>query len=354
MKSYKTVFSKKSLWCILVISTIISFSVLLFFGREIYQQAPPLPTEVQGTNGSSIFTLADIQRGQNVWQSLGGMQKGSIWGHGSYLAPDWSADWLHREAESMLKLSSEERYGITFDELDKPEQEAQKARLQVEIRENTWNNVTGVINVSDRRAQAIEQVARHYANIFQTIDSDASRELRQQYAFSTVVILNDADMHALSSFIFWTSWSAVTNRPDDNISYTSNWPYDPLVGNTPPASLLIWSLLSIVLLIGAIAALVWFYVQQYDIWRRDLEPEDGVATENLLANARQTPSMRATAKYFWTAVVFPTCLGGVSYSIFLNYGLRLLNNFNPNPQIFKSTYGFSNSNPLLYIEILRS
>lgn len=302
MKSYKTVFSKKSLWCILVISTIISFSVLLFFGREIYQQAPPLPTEVQGTNSSPIFTLAEIQRGQNVWQSLGGMQKGSIWGHGSYLAPDWSADWLHREANSMLELSSIERHGVAFDELDKPEQEALKARLQVEIRENTWDSVTGVINVSDRRVQAIEQVARHYANIFQVIDSDASRELRQQYAFSTVVTLSDADMHALTSFVFWTSWSAVTNRPGDSISYTSNWPYDPLVGNTPPASLLIWSLLSIILLIGAIAALVWFYVQQYDIWRRDLEPEGGVATENLLSNAVQTPSMRATAKYFWTVV----------------------------------------------------
>ena len=40
----------------------------------------------------------EIQRGQAVWQSTGGMQQGSIWGHGGYVAPDWSADWLHREA----------------------------------------------------------------------------------------------------------------------------------------------------------------------------------------------------------------------------------------------------------------
>ena len=302
MKSYETVFSKKSLWRILAVSTLISVSVLLFFGREIYQQAPPLPTQVLSTNGSSIFTLANIQRGQNVWQSLGGMQKGSIWGHGSYLAPDWSADWLHREAVEILELSSLERYGAAFDSLDRPEQEAQKARMQVAIRENTWDNATGIITISETRAEAIERVARHYANIFQAIDSDVSRELREQYAFSTVVTLSDEDMHALSSFVFWTSWSAVTNRPDDNISYTSNWPYDPLVDNTPPASLLIWSLLSIVLLIGAIAALVWFYAQQYDIWRQNLAPEGGVASENLLGNAVQTPSMRATAKYFWTVV----------------------------------------------------
>ncbi|MGJ8689765.1 MAG: nitric-oxide reductase large subunit [Gammaproteobacteria bacterium] len=302
MRSYEKVFSTKSLWRILAISTLISFSVLLFFGREIYQQAPPMPTQVQTTNGNTLFTLANIQRGQNVWQSLGGMQKGSIWGHGSYLAPDWSADWLHREAVSMLELSSVERHGLTFDELDRPEQEALKARLQVEIRENTWDSPTGIITVSERRAQAIAQVALHYADIFQVTGSEVSRELREQYAFSTVVTLSDEDMHAMASFVFWTSWSAVTNRPDDNISYTSNWPYDPLVDNTPPASLLIWTLLSIILLIGAISALVWFYAQQYDIWRQNLEPEGGVATENLLGHAKQTPSMRATAKYFWTVV----------------------------------------------------
>ena len=288
MSNYKRVFSKRSLWLVLAISTLISISVLLFFGREIYQQAPPMPSQVETEQGDLIFTLEDIQRGQNVWQSLGGMQKGSIWGHGSYLAPDWSADWLHREALAMLDIASLERDGIAFEANEKPEQEALKARLRLEIRENTWNRSTGIITLSDRRAKAVQQVARHYAYIFQVSDSEVSRKLREQYA--------------LSSFIFWTSWSAVTNRPNNNISYTSNWPYDTLVGNTPPASLLIWTLLSIILLLGAIGALVWFYVQQYDTWRDDLKPEGGVAKDNLLAQAIQTPSMRATAKYFWTVI----------------------------------------------------
>jgi nitric oxide reductase subunit B len=47
-----------------------------------------------------IYSKQDIEDGQNIWQTIGGMQQGSIWGHGSYLAPDWSADWLHREALS--------------------------------------------------------------------------------------------------------------------------------------------------------------------------------------------------------------------------------------------------------------
>ena len=74
------------------------FGALLFFGAQIYHSKPPMPGAVRTASGQILYTGADIQRGQAVWQSMGGMQQGSIWGHGSYVAPDWSADWLHREA----------------------------------------------------------------------------------------------------------------------------------------------------------------------------------------------------------------------------------------------------------------
>ena len=153
------------------------------------------------------------------------------------------------------------------------------------------------------RIAAIKAVAKHYADVFQVRDTEASRTLREQYAFSTSVTVSDDDLHALTAFIFWTSWSAVTDRPDNTISYTSNWPYEPLVGNTPSASLLIWTIISIMLLLGGIGALVWFYAAQYDVWRDDLAPEEGVAQDNLLAQAIHTPSMQACAKYFWTVVL---------------------------------------------------
>ena len=302
MKNYNEIFKTSVLWKILALSTLVSFSILLFFGGKIYQQAPPMPTAVVSSSGEDIFSLQDIQRGQNVWQSLGGMQKGTIWGHGSYLAPDWSADWLHREAMAMLEIAAVADKGSSFANLDRSSQAALEVQLPLELRANTWDAATGVIAIGPRRQQAVEEVARHYANIFQARDSDESRTLREQYAFSKSVTISDADLHALTAFIFWTSWSAVTERPGDTISYTRNWPYDPLVGNTPPPSLLIWTLLSVILLIGATGALVWFYVQQYDIWRDDLEPEGGVASANLLAQGIQTPSMRATAKYFWTVL----------------------------------------------------
>ena len=86
------------LWTGLFVVIAASFAVLGYFGREIYRQAPPVPERVVTSDGRVLFTGQDIRNGQNVWQSLGGQQVGSIWGHGAYVAPDWSADWLHREA----------------------------------------------------------------------------------------------------------------------------------------------------------------------------------------------------------------------------------------------------------------
>lgn len=82
----------KKLWWCLGILFVGSFGALLLIGGEIYRQAPPEPEAVVAEDGRVIFTLDDIQRGRQVWQTMGGQQLGSIWGHGSYVAPDWTAD----------------------------------------------------------------------------------------------------------------------------------------------------------------------------------------------------------------------------------------------------------------------
>ena len=77
---------------------VLSFAILGWVGSEIFRQAPPIPKEVVSTDGSVLIAAEQVSDGQNVWQAMGGMQVGSIWGHGSYVAPDWTADYLHREA----------------------------------------------------------------------------------------------------------------------------------------------------------------------------------------------------------------------------------------------------------------
>ena len=300
MESYRTTFTIKRLWLILGASMIVMFATLLFFGREIYHQAPPIPEQYETTLGETLFTRADIERGQNVWQSLGGMQQGSVWGHGSYLAPDWSADWLQREAEALLSNIANENpvpQSVTAEQM----REIHKVSLRLEMRKNTHDPTSGTVTISPLRAAAINLVRDHYKRLFQASD-ESSRQLRKDYAFPANALLTDDEADALSAFFFWTAWSATTNRPDDDVTYTSNWPHEPLVGNAPTASVLMWSILSVIFLLGGIGALVWYYVRQYDVWRADMEPEGGVAREDDLATATITPSMRATAKYFWVVV----------------------------------------------------
>ncbi len=92
----------RKLWLTFILVVAGSFAVLGYYGYEIYREAPPIPGQVVTTDGKLIFTGQDIKDGQNVWQSMGGQEVGSIWGHGAYVAPDWSADWLHKEAVFML------------------------------------------------------------------------------------------------------------------------------------------------------------------------------------------------------------------------------------------------------------
>ena len=114
----------RRLWIALFAVMAGSFAVLGYYGREIYRQAPPIPERVVTTAGEVLFTGQDIRDGQNVWQSIGGQELGSIWGHGAYVAPDWSADWLHRECEWLLDHWAHADDGVAFDELGNERQAA--------------------------------------------------------------------------------------------------------------------------------------------------------------------------------------------------------------------------------------
>ena len=141
-------------WLAFAVVVGVSFAVLGWVGVRVYQEAPPLPDRVVTTDGREIVAEGDISLGQNVWQSMGGMQVGSVWGHGSYVAPDWSADWLHREAVFMLDDWARERRGVGYDSLAAPEQAALRAELSAELRRNTFDAASRTLSISPVRARA--------------------------------------------------------------------------------------------------------------------------------------------------------------------------------------------------------
>ena len=120
----------KKLWISFAVVFVCSFAVLGWIGTRIYQEMPPIPARVVDTTGAVVVADGDIERGQNVWQALGGMEVGSIWGHGSYVAPDWTADWLHREASFVLDEWATTDYGKPYEQLAAEDQAKLRERAE--------------------------------------------------------------------------------------------------------------------------------------------------------------------------------------------------------------------------------
>ena len=280
----------KKLWWLLGASIFAAFFILGFWGREVYRQAPPIPEFVVTQDGQTVFTKDDILTGQQVWQSTGGQQLGSIWGHGAYQAPDWSADWLHREATTLLDIWAKRDFAKPFAQLTAEQQGQLRFKLKEDLRTNRFDPATGVITISTDRLTAVRESSAHYTALFG--GNPALAQLREDYAMQSVVIADAERLEKLNAFFFWTSWASATNRPDSDVTYTNNWPHEPLIDNQPTAANVLWSMASVILLLAGIGALVW-----WKAFRKEEEPTVEPPPTDPLARIQITPSMRAIAKY---------------------------------------------------------
>ncbi|MEZ6037883.1 MAG: nitric-oxide reductase large subunit [Planctomycetota bacterium] len=281
--------NNKRLWALLIVVVTATFALLGFFGGEIYRQAPPIPARVVTDDGATLTTGERILDGQQVWQSIGGQQVGSIWGHGAYQAPDWSADWLHREALALLDVWSERDSGAPYQSRDSAAQGALERRLREELRHNGYDAKSGTLTIGSDRAEAIARTARHYHDLFG--GAPALAGLRESYAMLARPIADAERLDRLGEFFFWTAWACVTERPGETFSYTNNWPHEALVGNEPTAANVVWSLISVLLLLAGVAALAWFHFARRDDEKVTPPQHDPLDKLTL------TPSMRAVGKY---------------------------------------------------------
>ena len=294
--------SYRKLWIALVLVLVISFAVLGGVGINVMNNAPPIPSRVVTSDGRTLFDGVTILNGQNVWQSIGGQEVGTIWGHGSYVAPDWTADWLHRESVFILDRWASEGGAANYAALVSEQKAALQSRLQTMLRTNTYDKATGTITVDPIRAAAFEELHSHYADVF-------SRG-RNEYAIQTGALSDPAQLRQMSSFFWWTAWASATNRPGTTTSYTQNWPHEPLVGNEPSSGTIMWSIISFVLLLAGVGGMVWYFASQPCTVEHELLPK----TDPLLGLS-PTPSQRATVKYFFVVAalwVVQVALGAVT------------------------------------------
>jgi nitric oxide reductase subunit B len=284
----------RRLWQWLAAIFVLSFAALGWIGREIYLAAPPI-SDVKTTDGATLYTSAQVQEGQRAWLAAGGQQLGTVWGHGGYVAPDWSADWLHREGVAYRDIRARATYSATYDMLGLAQRGSIDAMVKDELRRNTYDAATNTITVSPDRAMAIAQVASHYKDLFG--DARSLDTLREKYAMTPNALPRAEDRTALTAFFFWSSWAASTDRPGKpGLSYTSNWPHEPLVGNQLTGGAAMWTVASIILLLAGIAGMVWYHTAHVE------EPDPRVPERDPLVNAVATPSMKATRKYFFVVI----------------------------------------------------
>ncbi len=280
---------------ILLFLLVLSFGVLIYGGHLISREKPPIPGTVISETGEVLFTGDDIKAGQNYYFSRGGQHIGSIWGHGSYLAPDWSADYLHRlglyTAARISGLDAEKARSFTqddFDSLDAVKKAELSASVALELRKNRFDSAKNELVFTSNQAEAFRNLQKYYTELFV--------KGNDRMGLQPGIARDDRDGFLISSFFSWLAWAAVAERPGMKTTYTTNWPYDPLVGNVPTPGMYIWSIVSVILLILALGILLFFYIR----YIRDDEYE---AQAVPLAEPAPTASQKALVLYFITAAL---------------------------------------------------
>jgi nitric oxide reductase subunit B len=291
----------KKLWIAFGLIILVSFSVLGGVGYKAINNGPPIPGKVVTADGRLLFNGETIRDGQNVWQSTGGQEIGTIWGHGAYVAPDWSADYLHRQSEIVLKRWASQQGFADYHSLPAESRAALQGRLTELTRRNTYDAASDTIVLDGDRTAAFEELASYYADVY--------GKGRDEYAIPAGALSDPAKQRQMATFVWWTAWAASTSRPGQDVTYTQNWPHEELVGNRPTGGTIVWSVISFVLLLAGIGGMVWYFGSQ----ERGHSP-DAMPRKDPLLGLQPTPSQKATVKYFFVVAalwVVQVALGAI-------------------------------------------
>jgi nitric oxide reductase subunit B len=201
-----------------------------------YTAGPPIPGSVVSPTGEMLFTGADIQEGQKIFLRNGLMEYGSIFGHGAYLGPDYTADYLRRSANIV-----EESYRGLGDSVA-------KSKTADDFKTNQFDPSRNELQLTAGQATAFHQLVSYYGNYFSSLTAD--KGLRPG------AIVDPTELKQLTAFFNWSAWVSSTKRPGQEYSYTNNWPPEPRVGNEPTGPMIVWSVLSLITLLGGIGLLL--------------------------------------------------------------------------------------------------
>jgi nitric oxide reductase subunit B len=271
------------------------FAVLVAGGILIDNEKPPIPSSVVTEKGDVLFTGEDIMKGQQIYFARGGQHIGTIWGHGSYLAPDWSADYLHRlavyAAGKFNGLKGADALAFNqkqLDAIDGPARAALTERVKAELRKNRYDAAAQKLSYTDIQVEGFKMLQKYYTALF--------NKGNDKIGVPANTVRDEKEGYYLSTFFSWLSWAAVTKRPGKDVTYTTNWPYDPLVGNTPEPTMLLWSIISVVLLVLFVGIVLFVYN------RLNIKDDYDIKPVIDIDEPAPTASQKATLIFFVTAM----------------------------------------------------
>lgn len=271
------------------------FFILGLLAYRTYVAKPPVPDRVVDQRGQLVYSGKDVSKGQQVFLHNGLMEYGSVFGHGAYLGPDYTADYLRRSSNLILQSR-----GVS------PEAGLPTPAIVNDLRTNRYDEKSGELTLTDDQVSAFRKLVPHYSRFF--ADPTTANGLRPK------AITDPTELRQLTAFFSWTAWAASTNRPGHNYSYTNNWPPEKRVQNEPTANVVVWSMISLIALLGGIGLLF----AAFGRWGGKLGwhgREQATLSFRAPGDVALTPGQRATAWFFFVmAALFliQTAVGAAS------------------------------------------
>ncbi|GJM20608.1 MAG: nitric-oxide reductase large subunit [Planctomycetota bacterium] len=306
---------KLSIGRVLLITTLLGFSILLLGGWSIYGSRAPIPGAVVTEGGETLFGRDQILGGQAVYQKYGLMDWGSVLGHGTYFGPDFTAELLHRRVELLRSGLAQNTYARRYDDLTLAERDAVDAAAQRVIKRNRYDDSSDTLTLPPEEVAAFEVIESELRKRFTEGEPDRALPagvIKEEHLPATRKWVAAGDqIHQVSAFFWWTAWLAGAERPNDDTTYTNNWPYDEDAGNTVSKGAMLWSGVSVAVLLALLPLVILAYFKgRY--WMEDAYAE-GQFPKQELSWLPVYPSQRKTLKYFVIAgalFLVQTLLGG--------------------------------------------
>ena len=273
---------------VVILVLMAGFTVLIVLAILTYKNAPPVPDKVVSPSGEVVLTGADIRGGQEVFLKYGLMENGTIWGHGAYLGRDFSAEYLHTLALDANETLAKQEYGKSWQELSSLEQQAVSGEVQEMLKENRYQAQTKTLSFSQAEVDSFQNQVGKWTGYF--ADPTLNGGLPAAY------IKDSEELRKLTAFFAWAAWASAAKRPGLGYSYTNNFPFDPIAGNTPPGVAWLWSALSLIALLGGTAVVLFAFGRfNYLGWKAK---GDQHVHPQLLPGGADLASQKGLLKYF--------------------------------------------------------